>query len=71
MVICSYKAKEPKGENMKAEEITTTSQNVSVVGFNINGNMIMWGLAKHYNVIRIHLTNTAMNVYTDCPGEYK
>ena len=50
---------------MLAKEIKNFNQSVAVVGYDKNGELIMWGTAKHCEVIKIELTNESLKVFVD------
>ena len=50
---------------MLAKEIKTTNESIAVVGYDKNGKPLMWGTAKHCEVIYIVLTNGSLKVFVD------
>ena len=50
---------------MKASEVQTFNKTIAVVGYDKFGKLIMWGVAKNYDVIAIELTDQTLKVFVD------
>lgn len=54
---------------MLAKEIRTFNQTIAVEGYDKNGELIMWGTAKHCEVIKIVLYDESLKVFVDYEGK--
>lgn len=50
---------------MKASEVKTFNKTIAVVGYDKNGKLIMWGVAKYCDVIAIEFTDKELKVFVD------
>ena len=50
---------------MLAKEIKTFNQSIAVEGYDKNDELMMWGTAKHCEVIKIELFDESLKVFVD------
>lgn len=50
---------------MLAKEIRTFNQTIAVEAYDKNDKPIMWGIAKHYEVINMELFDESLKVFVD------
>lgn len=50
---------------MLAKEIKTTNKSIAVAGYDKSGKPLMWGTAKHCEVLYIEFTNESLKVIVD------